>query len=333
MSDTVVFSRPEVHFTHQGHYFTIDPSADMSTTTDTMTAPLSVILQVTRRCNFDCTFCSEIEQMADPTLKELEDIRDNLLPTKRVFLSGGEPLLRRDFVEIADMFRDFIVGVPTNAVTGTKLAGKLAGRIGFVNVGLEGPRTATNRVRGDFDSILRGIYAFKAAGIPLSLSAVVLRSLLDVLPFTYQIADVLEAGKLKLIHPIRKGNGINLPDSEFLTLRESNALFDDLVRLRAIHGWKSALRMTTWTPETEGYSILVYPDGTTWAWPVYGGFADGADQAGPADKVLFLGNLHQTSITEIWDRYPYKENHVRKYLGRSIRSADRVSDTLLVVHQ
>jgi molybdenum cofactor biosynthesis enzyme MoaA len=36
------------------------------------TAPLSVIVQVTKRCDFDCTFCSETLQMKDPTLDQLE---------------------------------------------------------------------------------------------------------------------------------------------------------------------------------------------------------------------------------------------------------------------
>jgi hypothetical protein len=88
------------------------------------------------------------------------------------------------------------------------------------------------------------------------------------LPFTYQIADVLEAGKIKLIHPIRKGNGLRLDDSEFLGLDESAQLFQQLQHLADRYGWTPGLRMTTWTPETEGYSILVYPNGQTWSWPV-----------------------------------------------------------------
>jgi organic radical activating enzyme len=34
---------------------------------------------------------------------------------QRVFLSGGEPLLRRDLPEIVDMYSSFIIGLPTNA--------------------------------------------------------------------------------------------------------------------------------------------------------------------------------------------------------------------------
>jgi MoaA/NifB/PqqE/SkfB family radical SAM enzyme len=176
---------------------------------------------------------------------------------------------------------------------------------------------------------MRGIVAFKEAGLPLSISAVVLRSLLGSLPFTYQIADLLGAGKIKLIHPIRKGNGLHLPDCEFLTLVESAQLFDRLKALANEHGWTPGLRMTTWTRETEGYSILVYPDGSTWAWPVYDGVAECGDQHGPEDKVAYLGDLKAEPIIEIWKRYTFKLNHLRKYLGKSISVSENGSGEIV----
>jgi MoaA/NifB/PqqE/SkfB family radical SAM enzyme len=297
-----------IAFAEAGHHFKLTTQADLDALVEQASVPLSVILQVTRRCNFDCDFCSETLQIPDPTLDELDDIRQSLAGVQRVFLSGGEPLLRPDFIDVVDMYGEFIIGVPTNATRGTKLARDLAGKVAFVNVGLEGPRSTTNRVRGDYDKVLAGTYEFMRHDLPLSFSAVVLRSTLHALPYTCQIADALGAGKLKLIHPIRKGNGLMLSEDEFITLEESAQLFQRLTELKAIHDWSPAIRMTTWTPETEGYSILVYPDGQTWAWPVYTA----------EDKVGYLGNLHQEPISELWKRYPFKSNHFRKYLGKSI---------------
>lgn len=319
-----------IDFSTRGHYFQTNMSeSEIVAAADAIDRPLSVIYQVTRRCNFDCGFCSETAQMKDPTLTEIDRIEKSLAGVPRVFLSGGEPLLRRDFVEIVDIFRDHVIGVPTNATRGYLIAPKLVGKVSFINVGLEGPRNTTNRVRGDYDKVMRGVMAFKEAGLPLSISAVVLRSLLDSLPFTYQIADVLDAGKVKLIHPIRKGNGLSLNDTEFLTLPESAALFDRLRRLAREHGWTPGLRMTTWTPETEGYSILVYPNGSTWAWPVYGGVAELGRQEGPDDKVAYLGDLKEEPITDIWKRYSFKVNHLRKYLGKSISVSENGSGGII----
>jgi MoaA/NifB/PqqE/SkfB family radical SAM enzyme len=312
-----------IEFSPEGHYFTAQATdEELDGVIQTIERPLSVIYQVTRRCNFDCDFCSETARVNDPTLDEIARIQRNLRGVQRVFLSGGEPLLRKDFLEIVSIFEEHIIGVPTNATRGHALAEQLAGRVAFVNIGLEGPRSTTNRVRGDYDKVMRGVDRFRAAGLPRSVSAVVMRSLLDALPFTYQIADVIGAGKLKLIHPIRKGNGLHMDDREFLSLDESAELFERLRALREMHEWTPALRMTTWTPQTEGYSILVYPEGTAWAWPVYGGMADRGNQGGPADKVAYLGDLREERIEAIWRRYTFKRNHVRKYLGRSIDVLD-----------
>ncbi|MGH8897406.1 MAG: radical SAM protein [Egibacteraceae bacterium] len=298
-----------VSFT-DGHHFTLTGGATVEQLADTALVPLSVILQVTKRCNFDCSFCSETLQLPDPTMKELDGIRANLGGVTRVFLSGGEPLLRRDFGDVVDLYSEFILGIPTNATRGLQHAKSLVGKAAFVNVGLEGPRSTTNRVRGDYDQVMSGVRAFLDHGLPISLSAVVYRSTLHALPYTYQIADVLGAGKLKLILPLRKGNALDLEEHEFISFDEAAQCFDRLCELRAIHDWRPALRMTTWTPQTEGHMIVVEPTGTANAWPVY----DAPDLFEP------LGNLLHEPVTEIWARYRFKRNHFAKYLGASIRT-------------
>jgi len=72
-----------------GHHFTLDGQADPGALGEAAAAPLSVILQVTKRCDFNCGFCSETLQMADPTLDQLDTIRASLAGVQRVFLSGG----------------------------------------------------------------------------------------------------------------------------------------------------------------------------------------------------------------------------------------------------
>jgi hypothetical protein len=61
-----------------GHHFTVDPSVDVAALAEQLTGPLSVIVQVTKRCDFDCSFCSETLQLPDPTIAQLVTIRDNL---------------------------------------------------------------------------------------------------------------------------------------------------------------------------------------------------------------------------------------------------------------
>lgn len=302
-----------------GHHFQLNRNQTADTVSEHLTAPLSVILQVTKRCDFDCNFCSEILQQPDPSLTQLETMRDNLAGVGRVFLSGGEPLMRRDFGEIVAMFAEsqFVLGIPTNATRALQHAAAMVGKVSYLNVGLEGPRAITQRVRGDYNKVMAGIQVFREHGLPLSLSCVVLRSDLHGLPYLVQIADVIDAGKVKLIMPLRKGNALDLDDFEFISNAEAKAKFDELGSLAATFGWRPALRLTTWRPETEGHMICVEPTGRANAWPVY----DAKDLFEP------LGNVLEEPVSEIWKRYRFKENHVRKYLGTSILAAPRHLDT------
>jgi MoaA/NifB/PqqE/SkfB family radical SAM enzyme len=298
-----------------GHHFNLTGDTDIGKLVEDSTAPLSVILQVTKRCDFDCVFCSETLQMRDPTLQQLATMRDNLEGVSRVFLSGGEPLLRRDFTDVVEIFNGFIIGVPTNATRGVGMAQHLAGKVAFVNIGFDGPRGIFSRVRGDYDKALAGVKAMISCGLPISLSAVVLRSTLHGLPYLHQIADVFDAGKLKLILPLRKGNALGLDEREFITEDEARDAFDRLNELRVTHDWRPAVRLTPWNDRTEGHMIVIEPNGNAQAWPVY---------AEP-DLFLPLGNVLEEPISTMWARYPYKANHFAKYLGHSIHITGRAS--------
>jgi len=301
-----------VRFT-AGHHFALSPGSDAVELAGRAGAPLSVIVQVTKRCDFDCTFCSETLQMKDPSLAQLAVMAGNLAGVQRVFLSGGEPLLRRDVLDVVDLFGGYIVGLPTNATRGMDVAPRLAGKIRFANIGFDGPREIFRHVRGDYDKVLGGVFAFRDAGVPVSFSAVVLRSTLHGLPYLLQIADVAGAGKVKLILPLRKGNALNLAEHEFISVEEAREHFDRLNELRTIHGWRPAVRMTPWTDATEGHMIVIEPDGSTQAWPVY-------DQP---DLFLRLGSILDEPISAMWERYPFKTQHYAKYLGASIFTRDR----------
>lgn len=271
--------------------------------------PLSVILQITRNCHFNCEFCSEKDSMPDPTINELKIYAEHLKNVPRIFLSGGEPLTRPDFKEVVDIFKEgHILGLPTNAIASGKNLETIKENHISVNVGLDGPRTVTSKVRGDYDFIMRGVKNFIKNDIPFSFTAVVLRSTMDSVLFTCQIADALGARKMKFVLPVPKGNALKLDKNEYISETEAHFLCEQIANAKMKYGWKTTYTFTTWNQKTDGYSILVYPNGKTYAWPAIDS----------PDKVLLLGDLHVDTIEEIWTRYPFKENHVNKYLGNGV---------------
>ena len=297
-----------IQYNYETHRLYAEGS-DLEQLVTSLSIPLSVILQITRNCHFNCEFCSEKDTMPDPSLSELEIYAQHLQGVQRVFLSGGEPLTRNDFKEIVDIFKNgHILGLPTNAIASESNIETIKENKISVNVGLDGPRAITSRVRGDYDFIMKGVRNFIKNDIDFSLTSVVLRSTMDSILFTCQIADALGAKKMKFVLPIPKGNALQLDASEYITNDEAIALCDKIAEAKQKFGWKTTYTFTAWNQQTNGYSILVYPNGKTYAWPAIE----------EKDKVLLLGDLHIDTIKQIWNRYPFKKNHINKYLGHGI---------------
>src|SRR5215212_9919496 len=88
----------------------------------------TVILFVTSRCNAFCQTCfyhEELNQPGDMTFAQLEKVSRTMPLITDLWLSGGEPTLRRDVPELIDMFvqnngvRRVII--PTNGLIKTRV--------------------------------------------------------------------------------------------------------------------------------------------------------------------------------------------------------------------
>jgi MoaA/NifB/PqqE/SkfB family radical SAM enzyme len=82
-----------------------------------------VIFFVTYRCNAKCKHCfywQNLNKKDDLTLEEIDAISKKLGAVQVLLLSGGEPLLRNDIVEIISLFirqnSTKVVSIPTNAL-------------------------------------------------------------------------------------------------------------------------------------------------------------------------------------------------------------------------
>jgi len=96
--------------------------------------PFLVVFNLTRRCNSICPMCSIWKTPSkikdELTLEEIENIFKDLKSygVKHVFLQGGEPLLRKDIVQIIEL----LIGLefnPTLITNGLLLDEKIANKI------------------------------------------------------------------------------------------------------------------------------------------------------------------------------------------------------------
>lgn len=151
-------------------------------------------LSVTEACNFRCIYCAPNGHRAPiaPPLSREEIERVVRAAVKlgitRIRLTGGEPLARRDIVEIVGAIAS-IEGVrdlalTTNGVRLAELAGALrSAGLSRVNVSLDSlrrDRFARIVGRDAFDTVWRGIQVAAEAGLaPLKINVVLMKGVND----------------------------------------------------------------------------------------------------------------------------------------------------------
>src|SRR6266536_566615 len=122
----------------------------------------TVILFVTSRCNAFCKTCfyhEELNQPGDMSFGQIEKVSRTMPPITDLWLSGGEPTLRRDVPEVIDMFvannRVELVIIPTNGLIKSRVFEIVDRALGknptlhlYRNVALEGDGETHDRIRG-----------------------------------------------------------------------------------------------------------------------------------------------------------------------------------------
>jgi cyclic pyranopterin phosphate synthase len=154
-------------------------------------------LSLTDKCNLRCTYCMPAEGlewlakqavMTADEIVRIVRIGVELLGVRELRLTGGEPLVRADLVDIIAALRsnhpDLPISMTTNGVGLDKKAAALkAAGLTRINVSLDSlhEETFTKLTRRPFlDRVLAGVDAAWAAGLgPVKLNAVLMRGIND----------------------------------------------------------------------------------------------------------------------------------------------------------
>ena len=153
-------------------------------------------ISVTDRCDLRCRYCMAEEMTFLPrdqllSLEEIALIAERFIArgVSKIRLSGGEPLVRRDVMELARRLGRSIgrgldeLTMTTNA---TRLAqhadGLYAAGMRRINVSLDSRDPATFRHitrHGDVHEVVKGIFAARDAGLHVKINLVALKGLND----------------------------------------------------------------------------------------------------------------------------------------------------------
>ena len=178
-------------------------------TNRTFVLPL-LIFYPTGRCNSRCVSCDWWKQSGadDLTLEEIRDLAAALpaLGTRLVLFSGGEPLLRPEVFDAAQLFRDrgLTLHLLTSGVLLERFAEKVAQQFRRVIVSLDAADAPLYEQFRGVDALAvvgRGIARLRrlAPDIPLSARATLHRANFRELPRLIEYAKALELDRISFL--------------------------------------------------------------------------------------------------------------------------------------
>ncbi len=158
--------------------------------------PRLVNLEITKRCNARCTFCSCWQVGKGEELADYSDVIKKFRPVV-VSVSGGEPLLRKDYAEVLTSLRPYChyLGIITNGVLLNEESAKKLARAGVNHTSVSLDYLGTQhdearKVSGLYDHLATTIPHLSKLGHRIVLNTIIMDSNLDeILPIAYRAKE------------------------------------------------------------------------------------------------------------------------------------------------
>jgi len=289
-------------------------------------------IQINNACNLTCTHClvsSGPGGHAGLTTSELLRVIDDAatLGLERVYITGGEPFLRKDIFDIAQHVTETIGGELILLTNATLFAGRVRERLRCLDrakvkfqVSIDGARPETNdpiRGAGTFIKALDGARVLSDLGFDVSLTTVTTEQNLCELAQIPAIVRHVGARSQHLMWSHKRGRALEsdngfFPEQAALlravletmeSTRAEGVLLDNVEaikrRVNGIPGIKYDLGNAGWD------SICVYADGKVYP-----------SAALANEPALLCGDVRQRSLSEILDTSPVVQRLRRATLAR-----------------
>ena len=254
-------------------------------------APTRVCWNLTSRCNLGCRFCFGPQNVENElSTAEIKVVLDKLKKAgvERVVLSGGEPLLKDDILQIikeADA-QGLKVSLATNGLLLTQeFLSKVKKHLALIEITVDGAdNSMEEKMRGEsqiFERVIKNLELIKRSGVPLKINTMVCRKNIDALEEIGEIAKKFGVQCWKIFQFVPRNRGqlykaeFDITDKEFEQLRlKISARFPNLNLIWADKDF------------FKGSYFNIYPDGSV---TIPG-----------LENDTTIGNILAQSIEELW---------------------------------
>ncbi len=186
-----------------------------------------VVWNCTRRCNLGCIHCyANASRQSSPGEMDtaagkafIGDLADFSVPV--LLFSGGEPLLREDLFELANLAKEhgLKLGLSTNGTIITEEVARKISHVGFAEVGisLDGIGSNNDLFRGKsgaYQAALRGIRNCVALGLRVSLRLTITRSNYQEITAIFRLVEEENIDRVCFYHLAYSGRAGNLREED-----------------------------------------------------------------------------------------------------------------------
>jgi radical SAM protein with 4Fe4S-binding SPASM domain len=272
-----------------------------------------VYLHVTNRCGLSCPHCYNEKNPRDPdelSTAAWKDVIDQCvaLGAKSLVFLGGDPLLRRDLLELID-YATGAKQVKSRLFFNRRIDRDTAHRLATAGNGrfrpllsLDGPPATNDALRGagNWDGVIDAIRHLLDAGLSPVVNTVALRPVLPGLPELARLIRAAGVTRLHLIFPHDRGGLPERPDlipsgPEMLQgLHALQAVADEIdLFVDNIPAWRRRLTAPQDFCAAGCKDLAVDPWGRVYACPITCG-----------DPAFVAGDLRTTPLEDVWRDSP-----------------------------
>ena len=291
-----------------------------------------VVWNMTRRCNLKCVHCYahalEEDGTDDISTEQAKVLIDDLAAygAPVMLFSGGEPLVRKDLVELAHhaVGKGMRAVISTNGTLITKEKARELKAVGlsYVGISLDGGQEVHDRFRkvpGSFKKALQGIENCQNEGLKVGLRFTINKRNQGEVPVLFDLVRDLEVPRICFYHLVYSGRGSDLI-KEDLDHAETRAVLDLIMdRTRELFdrgqpkevltvdnhadGPYLWMRMQREDPKRaeEVFELLQYNEGNSSGRGIGCISWDGQVHADQFWRNHTFGNVVERPFSEIWD--------------------------------
>jgi radical SAM protein with 4Fe4S-binding SPASM domain len=178
-----------------------------------------IVFEVTYRCNINCNFCynswkaTDYPKEPELTPEQYEVLLSRLPKAKMYAISGGEPLVRKDFLQVTEVLYDRLPYM-TLITNGINIDDGIASRLSRWNVrvqlpvqGLGAKHDAITGMPGNFKHLVDVFATLKDHNVPVATATVVSKDSIDDLEKVLEFSIAMGSKAILLIRFLPGGAG------------------------------------------------------------------------------------------------------------------------------